>query len=158
MVLRGAVLAVLLFTGGAAAQEPDVTGPANRAFADTAATAEVTGQAKTAVAALFSYTWADLGKWHAAVQTWATGEAAKKLEDQLAPSIPTINRQQVTTRSEVVSLGLRDLRGDRAELLVFLNTRTERRNQGATSSASNAVIKVQRGPQRWQVVEIEVPQ
>jgi hypothetical protein len=63
----------------------------------------------------------------------------------------------VTVTSEVVSLGVRDLRGGDAELLAFLNTHTDRRNQRATVTTANVVVKVRRGPQHWQVVEIEVP-
>lgn len=157
MVVRGAVLAVLLFTSSAAAQESNVDGPENRAFADRATTAEVTGQAKTAMAALFTYSWFDLDPWHTAVQTWATGDAARQLESQLDASLPSINQQHAILTSSVVDLAVRDLRGDRAQLLVFLNTRTERRTGTPAVTGSNVIIQMQRGPQRWQVVDIEVP-
>jgi Mce-associated membrane protein len=157
MVVRGVVLTIVLLASGAAAQESNVSGPENRAFADRAATTEVTGQAKTAMAALFTYSWFDLDPWHTAVRTWATGDAARKLESQLGASLGAVNEQHAILTSSVVDLAVRDLRGDRAQLLVFLNTRTERRTGTPTVTGSNVIIQMQRGPQRWQVVDIEVP-
>ena len=156
MVLRTALLLAVLLAGAAAAPEPDVSGPANQAFVDPASTEDVAGQAKTALEAVLSYTWSDVDGWRADVRRYATGTAATLLQNQVTSSLPMITQQRATVSTVVADIGVRDLRGDQAELLAFVNTSTTRQGGQPVVTAGSVVIHLRRA-QAWQISDLQVP-
>jgi Mce-associated membrane protein len=157
MVLRTAVLLAVLFAGAAAAPQPDVSGPANQAFVNPAATADLAGQAEAGVEAVLSYTFSDVDGWRAAVRRYSTGNAATLLQNQVTSTLPTITQQQITAATTVVGLGVRDQRGDQAEVLAFVNTSTTRPGKAPIVTASSVVLHLRRGPQAWLISDLQVP-
>ena len=158
MVVRTAVLVAVLLAGGAAAPEPDVSGPANQAFVDAAATKDMTGQVKAGLEAVLSYTWSDADSWRRAVQAYTTGDANRQLQGQLDTTLPTITQQQATATTTVVALGVRDQRTDHGELLAFLNTSTTKQGRTAVVTPSSVVVSAQRDGQGWRISDLQVRQ
>jgi Mce-associated membrane protein len=156
--LLSCAAALLVATSTASAQESSVAGPANQAFVDAEGTATVTTQAKAALEAVFSYTWSDPETWRTAVRKWATGPAAQQLQELFGKSIGSIREQKLTVLCTAVDIGLRELRADTAQLLVYLNQKVLRTSAPQTISATAVLIRMQRGPQGWQLIDVQVPQ
>lgn len=135
MVLVAAVLTAAGFVfRGQAARVLDAGPAANTALADTGATTDVITQVTRDMEAVSSYKYTDLAGAQKAGQAVSTGDFLvdyNKLFEQVKAQAPA---QKAVVTGQVAKIGLSQLQGDNAELLVFLTQTTTRADTNKSSS------------------------
>ncbi|MBX7468840.1 hypothetical protein K1Y80_22560 [Streptomyces sp. MAG02] len=158
------VLVVLLggFAAFAAARADSLgSDPAvrNAALTDPARTSEVKGQTEKAVAALFSYNYADSGPADKAASTLLTGKAVQQHRDMLAAVRAQGKDQKLVLTTTVTESGVEMIDGSRARVLVYADqssTRTAGKKPETTYAAAMFAVDVARGSGgTWQVSGID---
>nr|WP_091674286.1 hypothetical protein [Amycolatopsis marina] len=127
----------------------------NAAFVDDAATAEVREQVGTAVKALFSYDYSNLARTERAAESLLVGDAVVQYEASFAAAREQATEQKLVRTTTIRSAGVRELRGDSARLLVFLDQqtlRTEKNEQ--TSSAAVLDVVATRSGGDWRIASL----
>jgi Mce-associated membrane protein len=136
MILVAAVLTAAGFLfRGQAGLVLDGGSAANTALSDTGATTDVVTQVTRDMETVSSYKYTDLAGAQKAGQAVSTGgflDDYNKLFEQVKAQAPA---QKAVVTGQVVKIGVRQLQGDNAELLVFLTQTTTR----ADTNQSNAV-------------------
>jgi Mce-associated membrane protein len=132
------------------------TGPAgNRALIDSSRTEQVIGQVSTALNAVLSYSYQAPQTARAAAATWLTGDAVGQYRLLFSELNARAPGQKLTFTAKVITAGVTDLRGDHADLLVFLDQRSTRASDHATSVAAAQVqITAVRSGSRWRISEL----
>jgi Mce-associated membrane protein len=152
-------LAVLLGSGvSAAAQEDDARGPSNHALVDTAGTTEVLVRAKEVSEQLFSYNYVDLDSHKRKFAELTTGEFADRYSELFDEVVAQAPAMKLVMTSTVKDAGVRVLRGDRAEVLVFLDQNGTRGDTGAgsqTFAQAMFVATLQRVDGDWKVADLD---
>ncbi len=124
----------------------------NAALVDLAATTEVGDQVGTGVKAVFSYDYSNLARTERAAADVLTGEAAGQYRDQFASARKRAEEQKLVRTTTVRSLGVRSLRGDEAEVLLFLDQQTITAGGTAPqSSVSQLSVTAVRIDGRWKI-------
>ncbi|MFD6067277.1 MULTISPECIES: hypothetical protein [Amycolatopsis] len=124
----------------------------NAALVDQAATAEVADQVGAGVKAVFSYDYSNLARTERAAADVLTGEATGQYRDQFASARKRAEDQKLVRTTTVRSLGVRSLRGDQAEVLLFLDQQTMTAGGGAPqSTVSQLSVTAQRVDGRWKI-------
>lgn len=136
MILVAAVLTAAGFLfRGQAGLVLDGGSAANTALTDTGATTDVVTQVTRDMETVSSYKYTDLAGAQKAGQAVSTGSFLgdyNKLFEQVKAQAPA---QKAVVTGQVAKIGVRQLQGDNAELLVFLTQTTTR----ADTNASNSV-------------------
>jgi Mce-associated membrane protein len=136
MILVAAVLTAAGFWfSGAASQVLDGGAASNTALADTGATTDVITQVTRDMETVSSYKYTDLAGAQKAGQAVSTGGFLtdyNKLFEQVKAQAPA---QKAVVTGQVAKIGVRQLQGDNAELLVFVTQTTTR----ADTNQSNSV-------------------
>jgi len=149
-------LAVFLGSGVSAVAQEDAGGSSNHAFVDAEGTAEVLGQAKELSEQLFTYSYTDMAGHKAKFAALTTGEFSNKyseLFDEVVAQAPTL---RLTLTSTVKDAGVRLLRGDRAEVLVFMDPNSTRGDtNGQTQVAAMFLATLQRVDGDWKVADFD---
>jgi len=135
MVLVAAVLTAAGFVfKGQADQVLDTGSAANTALTDTGATTDVITQVTRDMEAVSSYKYTDLAGAQKAGQAVSTGDFLtdyNKLFEQVKAQAPA---QKAVVTGQVAKIGVSQLQGDNAELVVFLTQTTTRADTNKSSS------------------------
>ncbi|WP_216207881.1 hypothetical protein [Amycolatopsis aidingensis] len=94
---------------------------ANTALVDVAATEEVTEQIGAGVKAIFSYDYNNLARTERAAERVLVGEAVEQYRASFAAARKQATDQQLVRSTTIRAIGVRELRGDQARVLVFLD-------------------------------------
>ncbi|WP_410568584.1 hypothetical protein [Amycolatopsis sp. cmx-4-61] len=127
----------------------------NLALVDSSATAEVSSSVSDAVKAVFSYDYANLARTERAAAEVLTGDAVRQYQAQFASARTRAESQKLTRTTTVRAVGVRSLRGDTADLLLFLDQQTVTAGGGApTSSVAQLAVTAKRVDGRWKLATL----
>lgn len=156
VVVLGAFGALALARAGSLRSDPAAR---NVALTDPARTSEVKGQTEKAVAALFSYSYADTAASDRAASTWLTGKAVQQHHDMLAAVRAQAKEQKLVLTTTATESGVEMIDGSRARVLVYADqssTRTAGKKPETTYAAAMfAVDVVRRDGGAWQISGID---
>ncbi|MGW1865788.1 hypothetical protein ACWCPS_09515 [Streptomyces mauvecolor] len=131
----------------------------NAALTDPARTSEVKGQTAKAVAALFSYNYADTAPADKAASTLLTGKAVQQHHDMLAAVRAQAKDQKLVLTTTVTESGVEMIDGSRARVLVYADqssTRTAGKKPETTYAAAMFTVDMVRGSgATWQISDID---
>ncbi|MFB7651649.1 MULTISPECIES: hypothetical protein [unclassified Streptomyces] len=173
--LRRAVLAgtaALLVLGGCgffyAAHQVRSAEPArNQALTDSEATSRVAGDVGNALARVFSYTPDGTAAAERSARTVLDGRAARQYETLFARVRDDLTEQRVTLSTRAVRIGVIELDGDEARLLVFLDQTSHRGNDkdkakdkakgenATTTAAAQLTVTARLQDDRWRIVDLK---
>jgi Mce-associated membrane protein len=124
----------------------------NSALVDTAATSAVTDQIGAGVKAVFSYDYSDLARTERAAADMLVGSAAASYHASFAAAEKQAADQKLVRTTTVRSVGVRELRGDRATVLLFLDQQTLHTvGDQQDSSAAQLLVTAERIDGRWKI-------
>jgi Mce-associated membrane protein len=124
----------------------------NTAVADRAATAEVTDQVGTGVKAVFSYDYSNLPRTERAAAGVLVEGAAAQYQSTLAAAEKQATDQKLVRSTTIRSIGVRELRGENARLLVFVDQQTIKTVENQqTSSAAYLDITAKKIDGTWKI-------
>lgn len=127
----------------------------NLALVDTAATASVSDEVSDAVKSVFSYDYANLARTERAAAEVLTGEAVGQYQAQFASARTRATAEKLVRTTTVRAVGVRTLRGDSAELLLFLDQQTVAQGGGApTSSVAQLAVTAKRVDGHWKLATL----
>ncbi|GAB3481431.1 hypothetical protein [Amycolatopsis cihanbeyliensis] len=107
--------------------DPETGDPeANAALVDVPATEEVTEQVGAAVKAIFSYDYNNFARTERAASRVLVGEAVEQYQASFAAARKQATEQRLVRSTTIRAIGVRELRGDQARVLVFLDQQTLR--------------------------------
>ncbi|MFE9401303.1 hypothetical protein ACFYNY_05960 [Streptomyces sp. NPDC006530] len=156
VVLLGAFGAFALSRAGSLRSDPAAR---NVALTDPGRTSEVKGQTEKAVAALFSYNYADTAAADKAASTLLTGKAVQQHHDMLAAVRAQAKEQKLVLTTTTTESGVEMIDGSRARVLVYADqssTRTAGKKPETTYAAAMfAVDVVRQGGGTWRISGID---
>jgi Mce-associated membrane protein len=148
---------VLALWSVVAAHELHTGGPsANRALTDVAANEAVIDAVTEAVETVFSYEYRDTGRTREAARELLVGPAVEQYEALFAQVEQQAPEQRTVLSTAVRSIGVVELRDDRASVLVFVDQQILRGGAGHTSGATQLEISAIRGDGTWKIAGISV--
>jgi Mce-associated membrane protein len=128
-------------------------GPQNTALVDVAGTNAVTDQVGRALRTVFSYDPAHLDQTSGAAQAVLTGAAIEQYNTQFeAAKKHAAETKQVLTTA-VRSIGVVELRGDSAQLLVFVDRQIIQGDKHE-SGAAQLLVSAMRSGDAWKINDI----
>ncbi|MEU3369007.1 hypothetical protein ABZ734_00705 [Streptomyces sp. NPDC006660] len=145
VVLFGAFGALAVTRAEALRSDPAAR---NAALTDPARTSDVKGQTAKAVAALFSYNYADTAPTDKAASTLLTGKAVQQYHDMLAAVRSQGKDQKLVLTTTVTESGVEMIDGSRARVLVYADqssTRTAGTKPETSYAAAMFAVDVVRG-------------
>ena len=152
-------LSVLMgtITGVAAAAPGGVTGPANRAFIDMAATTAAQEHVTSLSEQLFTFSHTDLKAHEVKFVQLTTGDFGREYGKLFNTIITQARQTQLSLTSRVTGTAVRDLRGETAEVIVFLEQTSTRADTGA-QTVGNAVFRatITRVGDAWKVAGLDL--
>jgi Mce-associated membrane protein len=152
-----ALATVLALWAGLAAHELRTGGPAaNRALTDVAATEAVIHAVTEAVETVFSYEYRDTARTREAARGLLVGAAVEQYEALFAEVERQAPERRTVLSTAVRSVGVVELRDDRANLLVFVDQQIVRGDGTHTSGASQLSITAVRDGDAWRIEDITV--
>jgi len=158
-LIAGAVVAALVGIGiplliSANATRSD-SAASNHALVDRSSTSEVIGQVSTALTRVFSYDYTKPAVNTQAAAQSLSGDAASQYQTLLTALQKKAPGQQLTLNAKVAVAGVTSLRGNTAQLLVFLDQSSTRASdkQTSTSAAQLDITAVKHG-NTWKVTEL----
>jgi Mce-associated membrane protein len=127
----------------------------NAALVDTAATSTVTDQIGAGVKAVFSYDYSDLARTERAAADVLVDSAATTYHASLAAAETQATDQKLVRTTTVRSIGVQELRGDQATVLLFLDQQILHTvgNQ-QDSSAAQLLVTAKRIDGRWKIATL----
>ena len=127
----------------------------NQALVDLPATSDVSSQVGDAVKAVFSYDYANLARTERAASEVLTGDAVRQYRTQFASARTRATAEKLIRTTTVRAIGVRSLRGDSADLLLFLDQQTVAQGGGApTSSVAQLAVTARRVDGRWKLATL----
>ncbi|WP_199433345.1 hypothetical protein [Qaidamihabitans albus] len=128
----------------------------NVALADEAATREVTDQVGAGLKAVFSYDYNNLARTERAAERVLVGKAVGQYRERFAAAREQAVRKRLVHTTTVRSIGVKELRGDTARVLVFLGQQTLAEGEQARQDPVTAVLRVvaEKNGGRWQIAEL----
>lgn len=112
----------------------------NSALADPVETSSVIGQVTNAVQTVFSYNYTDTAKTEQAAQTLLTGKAVDQYNQLFGQVKQLAPQQKLVDTVTVQQAGVKMLDGDRAEVLLFLDQRAVRTDNGQSNGGPSQMI------------------
>jgi Mce-associated membrane protein len=132
-----------------------VPGPSNSALVDGPGTSAVTDQVGRAIRTVFSYDPAQLDQTSAAAQQVLTGSAVTQYNSLFTQAKEhAVATHQVLTTA-VRSIGVVELHGDSARLLVFVDRQLVRGDQHESAVAQLLVNATKTGD-TWKIADIQL--
>ncbi|MEW2502631.1 hypothetical protein AB0878_19390 [Amycolatopsis sp. NPDC047767] len=140
------------------AHQSTTSGPAaNTAFSDSAATSAVTGQLSAAFEAVFSLDYQDVAKTQRAADQYLTGNAVTQYRQLLSAVQQQAVPNHLTLTSRVRTIGIKDITGTTAHVLVFADPTTSRAATPDTSSGGAQVrLTATEDNGQWRISDIAV--
>ncbi|MCU1680691.1 MAG: hypothetical protein JWQ81_1430 [Amycolatopsis sp.] len=128
---------------------------ANAALVDTATTGEVTDQVGAAVKAVFSYDYSDLARTERAAADVLVDSAATTYHASLAAAEKQSTSEKLVRTTTIRSIGVRELSGDQATVLLFLDQQTLHTvgNQH-DSTGAQLLVTAKRVDGRWKLATL----
>ncbi|WP_020671704.1 hypothetical protein [Amycolatopsis nigrescens] len=127
----------------------------NVALADQAATAELTDQVGAGVRAIFSYDYGNLARTERAAEGVLVDKAVAQYREGFGAAKQQAEEQKLVRSTTIRGIGVRELVGDRARLLVFLDQQTLRTGENQQSSAGAQLdITAKRVGGSWKIAEM----
>jgi Mce-associated membrane protein len=129
----------------------------NAALVDAAATQRVTGQVTQAIRTAFSYNFADAAATEREAQNVLVGRAIEQYNQLFTQVKRTAPEQRLVFSTTVRSVGVIQLDGDRARLLVFVDQQGVRADTNERRSGSAQLdVSAQRVGDAWKISDIGV--
>ena len=154
-VLVAIVLVALGCTAWFGSKAASLSPGDNQALVDVPATADVSSQVSDAVKAVFSYDYANLARTERAAADVLTGDAVRQYQTQFASARTRATAEKLIRTTTVRAIGVRSLRGDSADLLLFLDQQTVAQGGGApTSSVAQLAVTAKRLDGRWKLATL----
>ncbi|QUQ66366.1 hypothetical protein [Kutzneria sp. CA-103260] len=130
---------------------------ANTALVDTTTTSQVEAQVKTAVENSFSYDYTDTARTEKAAKAVLVGDAMREYEQLFAKVRTQASEQQLVLVSTVRAIAVRELKGDDATLLVFVDQQAVRTgDNGNTSTSAQLTVVAHRTGDSWRITGLTV--
>jgi Mce-associated membrane protein len=128
---------------------------ANRALSDRDATSEVIGQVSTALSKVLSYQYANPAANKQAAAALLSGDAATQYQTLFTALQKKAPGEKLTLIAKVSIAGVKSLRGNTAELLVFLDQSSTRASDEASSTAAAMLdVTAVRHGSAWKITEL----
>lgn len=142
---------VLLVRAGQAGDDAD----GNQALVDQAATTQVIGEVSQALNVILSYDYRDPDASQRAADGVLVGAASGQYQTLFTQLQKSAGDQKLTLTARTVEAAVSSLSGDTASLLVFLDQRSTRASDGASStSAAQLRITAVRQGGTWKIGEL----
>ncbi|RMI30927.1 hypothetical protein [Nocardia stercoris] len=154
LIVVAAAAAVLTAFAVLAAFRPGVPGGGNRAYADPAATAEVTAAARNALQTVYSYDSKTVGGYKDAVHKVVTGKMRTDFDSFADTTVSAIQQAQSTATATADPIGVTMLTGDHAELLVNLVVSATKDGVPQETASGPIVLRMQKTNGHWLASEI----
>lgn len=127
----------------------------NVAVADTAATTEVTGQVGAAVKRIFSYDYGNLDRTERAASSALVDAAVSQYQAGFAAAKDQVTSRKLVRTTTIGSIGVRELRGDSARLLLFLDQQTvDTTTNQQTSSTAALEVNARKIDGAWKIANL----
>lgn len=131
--------------------------PDNQALIDEAATEQVIKEAAIGLVSVFSYDFADPAASQAAADDFLVGDARAEYDTLMKTLMEQAPGQELVLSAEVSATGAKRVTDDSAELLVFLDQRSQRStDKELTVSAAMVTVDLKRIGGAWRVERFEV--
>ena len=128
---------------------------ANAALADQAETTEVSGQVTTALTKVLSYSYSNAGPTQQAAGQLLTGDAAGQYKTLFAALQKKAPGEKLTLAAKVVVAGVKQLDGNTAQLLVFLDqSSTRASDKSSATSAAQLDVTAVKVNGSWKISEL----
>lgn len=128
----------------------------NSALSNSAATSQITSQARSAIDALFSYNYAAPGPTTAAASRWLTGAAVQQYSRLLGEVHQEAPKEQLVVTTTVSNIGVETIQGGSARAIVFVTESDRRGTAGATASApAMLAINLTQADGTWKIDGID---
>lgn len=126
--------------------------PSNLAFVDAVGTQQVIDWARRTVGRALTYEYRNLDDLQRFVADVGTTAYIARQEAQLDQTRTTLTRQKVVVTVRVVGVGVRDLRADQAQLLVYWDqTRTRGDVDQTETTGSASIVEVRMVDGKWKL-------
>ncbi|GAA5118982.1 hypothetical protein [Haloechinothrix salitolerans] len=154
----GAVLAVAAaVTIGIAAESKPRTDEINYAHVDQPRTTAVADKAKRITREVFSFTPDTVAATKRTVRQTLRGDAVAQYDKLYGPLLSQARSEGLSMRTSVASVGVQQLRGDHATVLVFANQRGQKKGSDQPSLGGARVqLKLRKTDDGWKIVGITV--
>lgn len=124
----------------------------NRALLDQGETTQVLGQVSQALNQVLSYDYSKPQASQQAAAQLLVGDASSQYTTLFDALKAKAGDQQLTLAATTVVAGVSDLTADKADLLVFVNQKSTRKSDGATStSAAQIQISAVKQDGNWKI-------
>jgi Mce-associated membrane protein len=128
---------------------------ANTAVVDVPETRAVTDQIGAGVKAIFSYDYTNIARTERAAADVLVDAAVNQYRDSFAAAKKQAEDQKLVRATTVRSIGAREIRGDRATVLLFLDQQTlHTANNQRESTGAQLDITARRVDGRWKIASI----
>ncbi len=128
----------------------------NQALVDAGTTSQVSGQVREAVQRVFSYDYARLDDNERAASKVITGQYVQSFHQQFARVRELAPPQQAVVVATVPALAVRELDGDRAIVVVFLDQQARQGGQAKPLLASGRLsVTAQLVDGSWKIADAE---
>ncbi|MBP2473040.1 Mce-associated membrane protein [Crossiella equi] len=159
--LRAALLTILLLALAATTWATIATAtrgaPANQALVDTAATDTVTRQVGDALRDVFTYDHTNTARTEDLATRVLTGRAVEQYRQLFAEVRATAPQQKLVLSTTVRAVGVKELTGDRATLLVLLDQQVLRGSDSSQrSGAAQVEVDARLSEGAWRIAELRV--
>ncbi|MCS7475391.1 hypothetical protein ACFFQW_15655 [Umezawaea endophytica] len=129
----------------------------NAALVDASGTSAVVDEVGAAVRSVFSYDYGNTDVTEESARRVLAGEAVEQYTALFGEVRKQAVEQQVVFTTTVRSIGVVELTGDRARLLVFVDQQTLRSGEGNhTSRAGQLEVRAERVEEQWRITAITV--
>lgn len=128
----------------------------NGAVIDSKQTAQVQASVSQGLARVLTYDFADPGSTEAAADAVLSGKARSEYDTLFASLQERAPGQQLRLTAQVQAIGVKELRGDTATLLVFLDQSSQRASDSESSvSAAQLSVTATKQGSTWRITGLK---
>ncbi|MET0819889.1 MAG: hypothetical protein ABWY58_02910 [Aeromicrobium sp.] len=128
----------------------------NGAIIDSKATAQVQTSVSQALGRVLTYDFQDPATTAAAADAVLAGKARKEYDTLFASLQQRAPGQQLKLTAQVQAIGVKELRGDKATLLVFLDQSSQRAtDQESSVSAAQLAVTAEKKGSTWKITSLK---
>jgi Mce-associated membrane protein len=128
---------------------------ANQAFVDTGTTSAVVGDVTAAIKVVYSYDYRTLDANQAAAKAVITGKFSQDFDKVFAAVKQLAPQQQAVLTTTVPAVGVLQVQGDRARLLMMVDQNgTRMGSQQIAGTSARLVVEAQRVDSHWKIAEV----
>lgn len=126
----------------------------NAAVVDAERTAEVRKQISSAVESLFSYNYASLERTRRAAERVLLDEPMRDYSAKLSAASKEVKQRKLVRTTSVRAIGVRELRGDTARVLIFLDQQTLAADDKRSSSTRYLEVVARKVGGSWKIAKM----